>query len=152
MIKLYDTYLVKENDTIESISSKYNTSPEVLYQLNGYEFSLQPGMTLIVPRVTSKYFDYYTITKGDTLYKIATDNKIDPKLLAQLNGINETDYIYPNQVLLVPKPGSILYFTAVGDTLSEVAKGFKVSIAQLISQNDKIYLQPEQLIVYKYDK
>ena len=152
MIKLYDTYLVKENDTIESISSKYNTSPEVLYQLNGYEFSLQPGMTLIVPRVTSKYFDYYTITKGDTLYKIATDNKIDPKLLAQLNGINETDYIYPNQVLLVPKPGSILYFTAVGDTLSEIAKGFKVSIAQLISQNDKIYLQPEQLIVYKYDK
>lgn len=152
MIKLYDTYLVKENDTIESISSKYNTSPEVLYQLNGYEFSLQPGMTLIVPRVTSKYFDYYTITKGDTLYKIATDNKIDPKLLAQLNGINETDYIYPNQVLLVPKPGSILYFTAVGDTLAEVAKGFKISIAQLISQNDKIYLQPEQLIVYKYDK
>lgn len=149
---MYDTYLVKENDTIESISSKYNTSPEVLYQLNGYEFSLQPGMTLIVPRVTSKYFDYYTITKGDTLYKIATDNKIDPKLLAQLNGINETDYIYPNQVLLVPKPGSILYFTAVGDTLSEIAKGFKVSIAQLISQNDKIYLQPEQLIVYKYDK
>ena len=149
---MYDTYLVKENDTIESISSKYNTSPEVLYQLNGYEFSLQPGMTLIVPRVTSKYFDYYTITKGDTLYKIATDSKIDSKLLAQLNGINETDYIYPNQVLLVPKPGSILYFTAVGDTLSEIAKGFKVSIAQLISQNDKIYLQPEQLIVYKYDK
>ena len=149
---MYDTYLVKENDTIESISSKYNTSPEVLYQLNGYEFSLQPGMTLIVPRVTSKYFDYYTITKGDTLYKIATDNNIEPKLLAQLNGINETDYIYPNQVLLVPKPGSILYFTGIGDTLTEVAKGFKVPIDKLVSQNDKIYLQPEQLIVYKYDK
>lgn len=152
MIKLYDTYIVKEGDTIDSISSKYNTSPEVLQQLNGYEFSLIPGMTLIVPRITSKYFDYYKVGKGDTLYKIATDNKINPKLLAELNGINVSDYIYPNQVLLVPKAGSILYFTAVGDTLGEVAKGFKVGIDELIKQNDKIYLQPEQLIVYKYDK
>lgn len=148
---MYDTYIVKDNDTIDSISSKYNTSPEVLYQLNGYEFKLSPGMTLIVPRITSKYFDYYKVGKGDTLYKIATDNKIDPKLLAELNGINMSDYIYPNQVLLVPKPRSILYFTAVGDTLIEVAKGFKVGIDELISQNDKIYLQPEQLIVYKYN-
>lgn len=152
MIKLYDTYIVKEGDTIDSISSKYNTSPEVLQQLNGYEFSLIPGMTLIVPRITSKYFDYYKVGKGDTLYKIATDNKINPKLLAELNGINVSDYIYPNQVLLVPKAGSILYFTAVGDTLGEVAKGFKVGVDELIKQNDKIYLQPEQLIVYKYDK
>ena len=152
MIKLYDTYIVKEGDTIDSISSKYNTSPEVLQQLNGYEFSLIPGMTLIVPRITSKYFDYYKVGKGDTLYKIATDNKINPKLLAELNGINVSDYIYPNQILLVPKAGSILYFTAVGDTLGEVAKGFKVGVDELIKQNDKIYLQPEQLIVYKYDK
>ncbi|MBQ8219323.1 MAG: LysM peptidoglycan-binding domain-containing protein [Bacilli bacterium] len=147
---MYDTYIVKENDTINSISSKYNTSPEVLYQLNGYEFSIQPGMTLIVPRITSKYFDYYTVNKGDTLYKIAMDNKIDANLLAQLNGINITDYIYPNQVLLVPKAGTILYITAIGDTLKEIADGFKTSISELVKQNDKIYLQPEQLIVYKY--
>lgn len=149
---MYDTYIVKENDTINSISSKYNTSPEVLYQLNGYNFSLNPGMTLIVPRISSPYFDYYTVIKGDTLYKIATKNKIDSKLLARLNGINEFDYIYPNQVLLVPKPGSILYFTAVGDTLSEIANGFKTTIEEIVKQNSKIYLQPEQLIVYKYNK
>lgn len=107
-------------------------------------------MTLIVPRISSKYFNYYTVTKGDTLYKIATNNKIDPKLLAQLNGINTSDYIYPNQVLLIPRPGSILYITAVGDTLEEIAEGFKTSPEELIKQNDRIYLQPEQLLVYKY--
>lgn len=147
---MYDTYITKEGDTIDKISSKYNTSPEVLYQLNGYEFSITPGMTLIVPRITSKYFDYYKVNKGDTLYKIAKDNKLDPKLLAELNGLNLTDYIYPNQTLLIPKAGSILYFTAAGDTLNEVAKGLKVNIDDLVKQNDKIYLQPEQLIVYKY--
>ena len=147
---MYDTYVISENDTINTISSKFNTSPEVIYQLNGFVLDIVPGNTLVVPRVTSNYFDYYMVNKGDTLYKIANDNNIDPELLAQLNGINKSDYIYPNQTLLVPKSGSILYFTAVGDTLSEVAKGFNVGIDKLISQNDNIYLQPEQLIVYKY--
>lgn len=147
---MYDTYLVNEKDTIDSISLKYNTSPEVIYQLNGYKFDLEPGMTIVVPRVSSKFFDYYTVSKGDTLFKIAMDKKVDPGLLAQLNGINKNDYIYPNQVLLVPKAGSILYFTASGDTLSEVAQGFKTSVSDLVNQNEKIYLQPEQLIVYKY--
>ena len=147
---MYDTYTIENGDTIDSISSKFNSSPEVIYQLNGYVLDLAPGNTLVVPRVTSNYFDYYKVTKGDTLYKIASDNKIDADLLAQLNGINKSDYIYPNQTLLIPKSGSILYFTAIGDTLSEIAKGFNVPLDKLISQNDNIYLQPEQLIVYKY--
>ena len=147
---MYDTYVVEKNDTIDSISSKFNTSPEVIKQLNGIISDLVVGTSLVVPRVTSKYFDYYKVLKGDTLYKIASDNNLDADLLAQLNGINKADYIYPNQTLLIPKAGSILYFTAVGDTLSEVAKGLNVSIDKLVSQNDNIYLQPEQLIIYKY--
>ena len=147
---MYDTYIIEKNDTIGSISSKFNTSPEVLYQLNGYMLNLVPGNTLVVPRNSNELFDYYTVKNGDSLYKIAKENNIDADLLSQLNGINKTDYIYPNQTLLIPKSGSILYITAIGDTLSEVAKGFNVGIDKLISQNDNIYLQPEQLIVYKY--
>ena len=89
------------------------------------------------------------VNKGDTLYKIANNSNINPTLLAELNGINIDDYIYPNQVLLVPKAGIILYFTATGDTLSEVAKGLNTDIASLVKENPNIYLQPEQLIVYK---
>ena len=105
---------------------------------------------MVVPRGRSNYFAYYTVSKGDTLYKIATDNNIDPNLLAQLNGINKSDYIYPNQTLLIPKAGSIFYFTGTWDTLSDIAKGFNISVDKLVSQNDNINLQPEQLIVYKY--
>ena len=39
----------------------------------------------MVPRNNSNLFDYYTVSKGDTLYKIAQDNNIDADLLAQLN-------------------------------------------------------------------
>lgn len=147
---MYDTYITTSGDTLNSIASKFNTSPEVIKQLNGYLLEIVPGLIIVVPKVTSKYFDYYTITKGDTLFKIAEENNVDASLLAQLNGININDYIYPNQTLLVPKSGSMLYITAIGDTLSEVAKGFNTSISELVNENEKIYLQPEQLIVYKY--
>lgn len=147
---MYDTYVIEENDTIDSVAAKFGISPEILRQLNGYVLNLVPGNTLVVPRRRNDFFDYYIVSKGDTLYKIAANNNIDASLLAQLNGINKTDYIYPDQTLLIPRAGSILYITAAGDTLSEIAKGLNVGIDKLISQNDNIYLQPEQLIVYKY--
>lgn len=105
---------------------------------------------LIIPKENNDNFDYYTITTGDTLYGIASKNNISPSLLAQLNGLNIDDYIYPNQVLIVPKPGSILYITGVGDTLNEIVKGLNIDLFDLISQNNNIYLQPEQLLIYKY--
>lgn len=144
---MYDSYIVNEGDTLNSISSKLNISPEIIETLNN-NFSLIPGNALVVPK-SNKYFDYYQVEKGDTLYKIASLNNIDVNLLAMLNGVNTSDYIYPKQVLLIPRKGVTLYITAEGDTLEEVSKGFRVPIEELISQNNKIYLQPEQLIVYK---
>ena len=147
---MYDTYVVINSDTIDSIANKFNTSPEIIYQLNGRNLNIVPGSTLVVPKNNDSLFDYYMVNKGDTLYKIAQVNNIDPDLLAELNGINKSDYIYPNQTLLIPKPGTILYITAVGDTLSGIVNGLNVDTDKLLSQNNNIYLQPEQLIVYKY--
>ena len=143
-------YIVNDGDTIDSIAKKFNTTKNVIEGINGNSLNIKPGVNVFVPKITNDYFDYYTITKGDTLYKIANDNLLNPALLAQLNGINVDDYIYPNQVLLIPKAGSIIYFTAEGDTLDEIAKGIKTTPNELIKQNNKIYLQPEQLIIYKY--
>ena len=33
---MFDTYIVKEGDTIKSISSKSGISEDIIYQLNGY--------------------------------------------------------------------------------------------------------------------
>ncbi len=148
---MYDTYIIKDNDTVDSVLKKYNTTENTLKELNNQELNIIPGNNLIVPKIDNEYFDYYTINKGDTLYKIAKENKINPNLLAELNGLNETDYIYPNQVLLIPKGGSILYITAIGDTLNEIANGLKINSEELIKQNKNLYLQPEQLIIYKYE-
>jgi LysM repeat protein len=141
--------MVKAGDTLESIANKFKTTPDVIKQIND-DIDITVNKVIKVPKCCSKNFDYYVVLQGDTLYEIANKNNIDPTLLAQLNGINIDDYIYPNQVLLVPKAGSILYFTAVGDTLAEIAEGLNISLEELIDQNNNIYLQPEQLIIYKY--
>ena len=96
----------------------------------------------------NKHFAYYEISNGDTLYNIAKNNNIDINLLALLNGLNKDDYIYPKQVLIIPKAGSKLYITSSGDTLDEVAKRFDTSLTNILDQNPKLYLQKEQLIVY----
>ena len=147
---MFDTYIVKEGDTIKSISSKSGISEDIIYQLNGYYNTLTPGTVLVIPKTSSKYFNYYTISKGDTLYQIAKKYNINPSLLAQINGLNENDYIYPNQTILVSKEGYKLYITEEGDTLNEVVKGLNADINKLLEQNNNIYLQKEQLIIYNY--
>lgn len=147
---MYDVYMVMEGDTINSISSKFKTSPEIIKSLNGEVNELVPGMALVIPKRKSNYLDYYVISEGDTLFNIARKYNTDPNLLAQLNGINVNDYIYPNQTIIVPKRGTKLYITAEGDTLNEVIKGLDANPLNLLDQNNKIYLQKEQLIVYKY--
>lgn len=148
---MYDVYVIKNNDTISDIARKYNTSPSVIYQINGItsDAVLVPGTTIIVPKTSSNYFDYYTVTSGDNLYQIATKSGIDYNLLAQINGIDVNDYIYPNQKIMIPKKGVNFYITKEGDTLEELANKLRTNVNNLLMQNRRIYLLPEQLVVYK---
>lgn len=95
------------------------------------------------------YFDYYTIDKGDNLYKISKKYNINPNLLASLNGLNIDDYIYPGQVLLIPNSNYSYYITKSGDTLDMVANTFNVSKDKLLNDNKTIYLLEGQMIVKK---
>lgn len=90
----------------------------------------------------NEYFNYYTIKKGDTIYQIARDYKVNPTLLALLNGLNSTDYIYPDQSIMIPKKDFAYYITKEGDT-------FNTNVSNLLKYNDTIYLQEGQLIVNK---
>ena len=152
--KMYDIYTTLENDTIESISDKYNITPYVLYQLNGLPINskITPNTNIVVPKISNTYFDYYTIKKGDTLYKIADKYNVDYNLLALINGLDSNDYIYPNQEILIPKSSYSYYVTADGDTLSTVSKKFNIGQSELINSNETIYLLPGQLLVKKTGK
>ena len=97
--------------------------------------------------IKDTYFQYYKIESGDSLYKIAKKYNVNPNLLANLNGLDMDDYIYPNQKIMIPKSGYSFYITKDGDTLSTVADKFKRSISELTSMNGTIYLLPGQLMI-----
>ena len=100
-------------------------------------------------RLDNEYYEYYTIKSGDSLYQIARKYNINPDLLASLNGLNMNDYIYPGQMIMIPKSGYSYYLTKEGDTIDTVANTFGVPIDKFLSDNKILYLLDGQLLVKK---
>ncbi len=100
-------------------------------------------------KIESPYYLVYEIKKGDSLYKISKEFDVNTKLLSELNGLNMDDYIYPGQMLLVPKKDVSYYITKDGDSLELVSNIFGVSEEEIVKNNKTIYLLPEQMIYYK---
>lgn len=148
---MFEKYRVKGNETIEDIAKKYHTNRAYIEDLNNLSANemLREGMDIIVPQNKEKYFDTYTINIGDNLYGIARKYNINPELLAALNGLNMDDYIYPNQVLLLPVANYSYYITKAGDTLDFVSEKFNKSKEQILRENDTIYLLEGQVLVSK---
>ncbi|MBR5662253.1 MAG: LysM peptidoglycan-binding domain-containing protein [Bacilli bacterium] len=148
---MFESYEIKNGDTLDSISNRYNISKDYLIDINNlyYYDDFKVGRELIVPKINDVYFDVYKIEKGDTLYEIAKKYNVNPNLLAALNGINKDDYIYPNQEIMVPKSTYSYYISAEGDTLDMVTNIFGTTSKNFLEQNKTIYLLPEQLFVIK---
>lgn len=147
---MFDKYTIQSGDSLDSIARQFCTSVEEIQSINNIDFSLlRAGTEIIVPKLKEKYFEYYTIEKGDNLYRIALKYNVNPELLSNLNGLNMSDYIYPGQELLIPKAGYSYYITTEGDTLEIVANRFKNSKEAIIDQNETIYLLPGQMLVNK---
>lgn len=146
------TYIVQVGDNIASIAKMFNIKVADLVKENNLEniYYLIPGLELIIPTTpTENKFDYYKVEKGDNLYQIAKKYGITAKTLAELNGLELNEYIFPDQQLLVPKEGLEVYITKDGDTLNSISNQLNTSRDKLISYNENIYLLPEQLIVYR---
>ena len=148
---MYDKYLIEKGEDINSIAKKFLTKESVLMEINNIPFPdyFREGKEIIVPINKEKYFEYYTIKKGDSLYKIARENNVNPELLALLNGLDPDDYIYPNQEIMLPKNNYSYYVTAEGDTIDIILKKFNVDKNTFMKQNETIYLMPGQLLVKK---
>ena len=144
---MYDVYKVEVGDTIESIANRYNTTSDIIRSMNPNS-SFGVGTSIVVPRV-NKYFDMYNIQKGDSLYDIARRYNTDYNLLALLNGLNVSDYIYPDTIIMVPKRDVKYYITRENDTINSVNKLLDGDINKLLNENNNVYLKEGQLIVYK---
>ena len=148
---MYDKYLIQQDDTLSTIANRFKTNETTIKDINNMPFddSYVEGKEIIVPTNNERCFEYYTIKKGDTIYGIAREYNINPELLILLNGLNENDYIYPNQEILIPKNNYSYYVTAEGDTIKTVSDKFGMKEDELLTYNQTIYLLPGQLISKK---
>lgn len=150
-----EKYIVKEGDTLLSIAEAFHVRVIDLIKENKLEdiYILEPGMELIIPVDMPLGFTSYTVKKGDSLYAIARElGNITATQLAEVNGLEINEYIYPDQKLIVPKPGVKVYITKDGDTVKTVAEAIGTTDRNLILYNPNVYLLPEQLIAYEMPK
>ena len=98
---------------------------------------------------TNTYYETYIIENDTSLFTLAKEKNINPNLLAVLNGLDVTDYVYKEQIVLIPKRNYSYYITKEGDTLELVAKMFNISFNNSLKDNETIYLKEGQLMVSK---
>lgn len=143
-----DIYIVKEGETIDDIAQRFNLTVNDLQTVNDTNlYEIKIGDRINIPFILSQDFIYYEIEKGDTLKNIATNKNVDLKVLAHLNGLSLDDYIYPKQILIVPKENVKIYITETGDTIKSLETKLGFELEKIIEDNPEIYLVENQLLI-----
>ena len=146
---MFITYIVNKNETLDSISRKFNVTSEDIFKVNNLNNNnIAEGTRLKIP-VSNRNFNYYQTKEGDNLYDIARRNSVDLELLALVNGLMTYDYLHPNQIIIIPKKEVKYYLTKENDTLQSVSRTINSNIQSIVANNPNIYLLDGQLIAYK---
>lgn len=136
---MYKIYQV-QNETLEDIARKLNTTVDEIVRLNGTS-NIVPGSYIIVP--SSRDFTTYIVKQGDNIYSIAKNNGVDYETLLKINGLDQNDYIYPNQEIIIPNRN--VYVTKENETIREVMNKLNMNDIKNI---EDLYLVKDQMIKF----
>lgn len=101
--------VVKQGDTLYSISSKYNVEIQALKSINRLSSNdIYPGQKLYLSDNAMKSFTskdkkaiQYVVKPGDTLYKISQRHGVSVETICNWNKINKGAKIYPGDTLTI---------------------------------------------------
>ena len=99
-------YVIKQGDTLYSISRKYNVDVNTIIMANPFinVYNLQPGDTICLPCIPNNrytYFTTYLVEDGDTLGSVASKHEINIADLLKINDIYTIELL-PGSTLSVP--------------------------------------------------
>ena len=130
--------VVRPGDTLWALAKRHQTTVDALLKTNGLiSENLRPGQVLQLPDGAASAPEIYTVKSGDTLYDIATAFNMTVDDLIAYNNLDGT-VIRPGQTLaltLGSNPNPRTYIVKSGDTLSEIAKAFSMTVDDLMMVN-----------------
>ena len=154
------TVTVRSGDTLSDIASRYGVSIRTLMRLNDLRNSdyVRVGQRLRLPGPTvTAGRGRHTVMRGESLSSIASRYRVKERDLIALNSLRNADYVQVGQRLRLPSnavlpqprqttakakpvpvkvtPGATSHTVARGQTLTQIAKAYDVSVASLIDLN-----------------
>jgi LysM repeat protein len=155
---------VRAGDTLSDIAERYGVSIGSLMRVNGLRDSnhVEAGQTLRLPEGAAAGVTAgkgrHTVRSGDTLGAIALQYRVSERQLMVLNGLASADHVEKGQTLKLPSnavlpkpktaakpklkpvpvkadPNATSHTVARGQTLTQIAKAYKVPVASLVSIN-----------------
>ena len=131
-------YIVKPGDTLYGISNQFGVSIQDLINLNNLtSTNLVVDQQLKINANTNFDDNSYIVTKGDTLYAIASKYGISVQDILDANNLT-TSALSIGQKLIIPDTNSNyeLYTVISGDTLYNIANKFDVSVNEIKQINN----------------
>lgn len=151
-------YTVETGDTLSIIAQKYGTTVQELASINNISNPnlIYPGQQIRVLTNSTVKGDEtrgtgsitYTVRVGDTLSQIAKAYNVTVAHIVEINNIQNPNLIYPGEKLRITESNSTTlnepvkqitsytYVVRKGDTLSQIAKIYGVSVGYLVRQNN----------------
>jgi LysM repeat protein len=145
-------YVVRSGDYLARIAAQFNTTVAALVRANpqiedpnlifpGQELVI-PGALVVIPDTGERV---YVVEAGDTLSEIATRFGVTVNELVEENDIDDPNIILRGQRLVIPGPvdvipdtGETVYIVQSGDTLSEIAVNFRITVNAMVDANPEI--------------
>ena len=184
-------YQIEADENWQNISRKFNLADQDIQQFNNVT-ELTTGNYLLMPLRTESYIklrdvedqleplpplyiartnqhQFYRVSQGDNLWKIARAHGVSVQKIRQWNSIPKARFIYPGQELLIAAPQrvyepsirlvagynrevirGVYYRVRRGDTLYSIASKFGVNINEIQTWNRrkkiKNYVYPGQYL------
>ena len=146
---------VRSGETLSDIADRYGVSVGTLMRMNGIHNPdlVEAGSRLQVPGPTVKAgAGRHRVKSGETLSSIAGQYRVSGRDLMALNNLRNANHVEVGQTLRLPsnavmprpafKPvavtpisGATEHTVAKGQTLTQIAKAYKLPVASLISIN-----------------